>query len=111
MIVEKERKVQQSIEEKEIQVEGLGKLEIVFKRFYICLGKKSKNTNKKILESYHRFQRMICTEKEKNILIVKNRKERSRGFFERPTKKRVYQTIKSPQNFPVFFVSKNNGKK
>ena len=55
MIVEKERKVQQSIEEKEIQVEELGKLEIVSKRFYICLGKKSKNTNKKILESYHRF--------------------------------------------------------
>jgi len=40
--VEKERKVQQSIEEKEIQVEELGKLEIVFKRFYICLGKKVK---------------------------------------------------------------------
>ena len=88
--VEKERKVQQSIEKKEIQVEELGKLEIVYKRFHIYLGKKSKDTNKKILESYHRFQGRICTEKEENIIIVKNRKERSREFFERPTKKRVY---------------------
>ena len=40
--VEEERKVQQSIEEKEIQVEGPGKLEMVFKRFYMCFGRKVK---------------------------------------------------------------------
>ena len=63
---------------------------MVSKKFHMCLGKKSKNTNKKILESYHRFQGRICTEKEENILIVKNRKEESRGFFKRLHKKRVY---------------------
>jgi len=44
---------------------------MVSKGFIYVLGEKSKDTNKKILESYHRFQKRIYTKKEKNILIVK----------------------------------------
>ena len=42
------------------------------------------------MRSCHRFQRRICTEKEKDIFIIKNRKRESIRVYKKSVKTEVY---------------------
>ena len=46
------------------------------------------------MKSYYKFQRRICSEKEEDIPIVKNREREGTGIYEGLVEKRIYLTIK-----------------
>jgi len=63
------------------------------------------------LGSCDRSQKDVQTAKEKDLLSIQKQEGGSPEFCERSVEERVYQTLKSPQMLPVFFVGKKDGSK
>ena len=50
------------------------------------------------MKSCYRSQRRVFSEKEKDIFIIKDRKEGGSGVFERSVEKEIYSTIEVTTN-------------
>ena len=68
--------------------------------------KELKDADKKNMRLYHRSQKRICIEKEKEKSIVKDEKRESLEVFERSVEKEIYLTIEITINITNILYTK-----